>query len=138
MRVMVIVKEDPNQSGPPPTELLEAMGNYNMELVKAGVMVDGAGLLPSAKGKRVRFGDAGETSVIDGPFSESKELVGGFWMWEVADMDDAVAWLRKAPMQGCDVELRIVAQAEDFGDAMTDEIREQEERIREIAEANQR
>jgi hypothetical protein len=139
MRVMVLVKSDEqSEAGEmPSTELLEAMGNYNEELVKAGVMLAGEGLRPSSHGARVRFsGD--ERSVVDGPFAETKELLAGFWLWEVRDLDEAVEWAKRAPMGGdTALELRPVAEAEDFGDEFTPELREQEERIRQQAEQRQ-
>ena len=134
MKVMVIVKatSDSEANAMPSTELLTAMGNYNEELVKAGVMLAGEGLLPSAKGKRVRF--SGKTrTVVDGPFAETKELVAGFWLWQVKSMEEAVEWAKKCPnpMPGdSELELRQVAEAEDFGAEFTPELREQEERLR--------
>jgi hypothetical protein len=132
MRVMVLVKADgQSEAGEMPSqELLTEMGNYNEELVKAGVMVAGEGLHPSSKGVRVRFsGD--ERSVIDGPFAETKELLAGFWLWEVRDLDEAIEWAKRAPMGGdTEVELRPVFETEDFGDELTPELREQEERLR--------
>src|SRR3954453_21623722 len=121
----------------PTEEILREMGQFNEELVKAGVMLAGEGLQPSSKGKRVRFSGAQRT-VIDGPFAETKELIAGFWMWKVKDMDDAVAWLKKAPFGGgTEVEIRPVFESEDFGKELTPELREQEERPRERAKANQ-
>jgi hypothetical protein len=139
MRVMVLVKADEQSEAGvmPSTELLEAMGNYNEELVKAGVMLAGEGLHPSSKAVRVRFsGD--ERSVIDGPFAETKELLAGFWVWEVRDLDEAIEWAKRAPMGGdTELELRPVFEADDFGDEFTPELREQEERIRKQAEQQQ-
>jgi hypothetical protein len=132
MRFMVIVKADANtEAGAMPTEAeLTAMGAYNEELVNAGIMLAGEGLHPSSKGARVRFG-AGDTTVIDGPFAESKELVAGFWIWEVASKDEALEWLKRAPFDdGAVVELRQVFSAEDFGAEYTPELQEQEERLR--------
>lgn len=131
MQVMVIVKATPDSEAGemPSTELLTAMGAYNEELVKAGVMLDGNGLLPSSRGVRVRFNGSSQT-VIDGPFAETKELVSGYWLWKVDSMEDAVAWLKKAPFQEGELEIRQVAQAEDFGEAFTPELQEQEERLR--------
>ena len=132
MRFMVMVKatEDSEQGVMPSTELLEAMGRYNEELVKAGVMVAGEGLHPSAKGVRVRF-DGTQRRVIDGPFAETKELVAGYWIWQVASIDDAVEWLKKAPFDGgTEIEIRRVFEAEDFGDNFSPELREQEDRLR--------
>jgi hypothetical protein len=116
----------------PSTELLAAMGKYNEELVKAGVMLAGEGLHPSSKGARVRF--SGETrTVIDGPFTETKELIAGFWLWQVRSKEEAIEWLKRCPnpMPGeSEIELRQVFEAEDFGENFTPELREQEERIR--------
>jgi hypothetical protein len=132
MRVMVVVKADRNSEAGilPDKKLLTEMGNYNEELVKAGIMVAGEGLHPSSMGKRVRFtGD--KRTVLDGPFGEAKELIAGFWLWKVKSMDEAVEWAKRAPM-GVDTELEIrpVFEAEDFGEALTPELRKQEERIR--------
>jgi hypothetical protein len=136
---MVLVKEDEqSEAGQmPDTEMLTAMGNYNEELVKAGVMLAGEGLRPSSQGVRVRFsGD--DRSVIDGPFAETKELLAGFWLWEVRDLDEAIEWAKRAPMGGdTELELRPVAEADDFGEEFTPELREQEERIRQQAEQQQ-
>ena len=132
MRVMVLVKaSEQSEGGEMPSEdLLTEMGNYNEELVKAGVMLAGEGLHPSSKGVRVRHsGD--ERSVVDGPFAETKELLAGFWLWEVRDLDEAIEWAKRAPMGGdTALELRPVFEAEDFGDELTPELREQEERLR--------
>jgi hypothetical protein len=134
MRVMVIVKATKNsEAGVMPSEkLLSEMGKYNEELVKAGVMQAGEGLHPSAKGKRVRFAD-GKKTVIDGPFSETKELIAGFWLWQVKSMDEALEWARRCPdpMPGEEsmLELRPVFEAEDFGAEFTPELREQEQRL---------
>ena len=139
MRVMVLVKADEqSEAGEmPSTELLEAMGNYNEELVKAGVMAAGEGLHPSSKGVRVRFSGE-ERSVIDGPFAETKELLAGFWLWEVRDMDEAIEWAKRAPMGGdTELELRPVFEAEDFGEELTPELREQEDRLRQRIEEQQ-
>ena len=131
MRVMVLVKADKDsEAGVMPSEqLLTDMGKFNEELVKAGVMLAGEGLHPSSKGKRVRFSGNNPT-VIDGPFAETKELVAGFWMWKVKSMDEAVEWLKRAPFQDTEVEIRPVFEAEDFGAEFTPELREQEERLR--------
>src|SRR5215212_156726 len=132
MRVMVIVKASPeSEAGVMPSEqLLAAMGAYNEELVKAGIMLAGEGLHASSKGKRVRFsGD--KRAVIDGPFAETKELIAGFWLWQVKSMDEAVEWARRCPnpMEGeSELEIRRVFEAEDFGAEFTPELREQEER----------
>jgi hypothetical protein len=137
MRVMVIVKanKDSEAGVIPSTQMLADMGKFNEELVKAGIMLAGEGLQSSAKGKRVRFGDEKRT-VIDGPFAETKELVAGFWIWQVRSMDEAVEWLKRAPFEpGNEVEIRQVFEEEDFGDNFTPELREQERKIREMAEA---
>jgi len=138
MRVMVLVKANKEtEAGVLPTQPeLEEMGAYNEQLVKAGVMVAGDGLHPSDKGARVRFGD-GKATVIDGPFTETKELVAGYWIWEVATFDEAVEWLKRAPFptnaEPSEVEIRRVFEAEDFGEAYTPELREAEERMRQTA-----
>lgn len=139
MRVMVLVKADEqSEAGElPSTELLAEMGSYNEELVKAGIMLAGEGLTPSSQGVRVRF-EGDERSVIDGPFAETKELLAGFWLWQVRDMDEAIEWLKRAPFgRGTEIEIRRVAEAEDFGDAMTPELREQEDRLRTQVEEQQ-
>jgi hypothetical protein len=138
MRVMVMVKatKESEAGQMPSTELLAAMGEYNEALVKAGVMLAGEGLHPSAKGKRVRFSGA-TRSVIDGPFAETKELVAGFWLWQVKSMDEAVEWVRRCPnpMQSdSDIEIRQIFEAEDFGAEFTPELRAQEDRLREEME----
>jgi hypothetical protein len=135
MRVMVLVKatKDSEAGLMPSTELLEAMGRYNEELVKAGIMLAGEGLHPSSKGKRVVF-DGPNRSVVDGPFAATRELVAGFWLWQVKDMAEAVAWVKRCPnpMPGpSEIEIRPVFEAADFGDALTPELAEQEERLRE-------
>ena len=139
MRYMVIVKADQNtEAGVMPTEAeLAEMGAYNEELVKAGVMLAGEGLLASSKGARVRFDETGGTTVIDGPFAETKELVAGFWILEVSSREEVVEWVKKAPFKGTEIEIRQVASADDFGDAMTPELREQEDRLRAGVEAQQ-
>jgi hypothetical protein len=139
MRYMVIVKADQNsEAGVLPTEAeLAEMGAYNEELVKAGVLLAGEGLLDSSKGARVRFDADGGTTVIDGPFAETKELVAGFWILEVSSREEVVEWVKKAPFKGTEIEIRQVATADDFGDAMTPELREQEDRLRATAEAQQ-
>ncbi|MDA1192238.1 MAG: YciI family protein [Candidatus Poribacteria bacterium] len=132
MRVMVIVKASAeSEAGVMPTEeLMTEMGNYNEELVKAGIMLAMDGLHPTSKGKRVRF-DGNSRAVIDGPFSETKELIGGFWLWQVKSMEEAVEWLKRAPFDGgTEVEIRPVFEMEDFGEEFTPELREQEERVR--------
>lgn len=133
MRCMVIVKADKNSEAGamPDTELLTAMGKFNEELVKAGVMLTGEGLHPSSRGVRVRF-DGKQRAVIDGPFAETKELIAGFWLWQVKSMEEAIEWLKRAPFDGgAEVEIRRVFEAEDFGAEFTPELREQEERLRE-------
>lgn len=132
MRVMVIVKANKeSEAGDlPKREMLEAMGKFNEELVKAGVMLAGEGLQASSKGKRVRFG-GGKPTVIDGPFTETKELIAGFWLWQVRSIEEAIEWLKRAPFEaGEEVEIRRVFEAEDFGAEFTPELREQEERLR--------
>ena len=135
MRVMVIVKSTKSsEAGVMPSEqLLTEMGKYNEELVKAGVMLAGEGLHPSSKGKRVRFSGTNRT-VIDGPFAETKELIAGFWLWQVRSMDEAVEWARRCPgaMPGeeSELELRPVFEAEEFGAEFTPELRAQEDRLR--------
>ena len=136
MRVMVIVKANADSEAGvmPGRELLAAMGRYNEELANAGVMLAGEGLQPSSKGKRVRFSD-GRPAVIDGPFAETKELVAGYWVWQVGSMDEAVEWLKRAPFGGgTEVEIRPIFEAEDFGAEFTPELREQEERVRKQVE----
>jgi hypothetical protein len=137
MRVMVLVPADENsEKGEMPDEkLLTDMGNFNEELVKAGVMLAGEGLHPTSKAARVRF-DGDKRTVIDGPFTESKELIAGYWLWQVRDMDEAIEWIKRAPFGGgVEIELRPVFEMDDFGDAMTPELREQEERLRAQTEA---
>jgi len=135
MKVMVIVKATKNsEAGIMPSEkLLADMGKYNEELVKAGIMQAGEGLHPSVKGKRIQFSGP-KRNVVDGPFAETKELIAGFWIWKVKSMDEAVSWARRCPdpMPGEDAELEIrpIFEAEDFGDALTPELRAQEERLR--------
>jgi len=139
MRVMVFVKaSNESEAGQMPTEaLLRDMGKYNEELVTAGVMQAGEGLRPSSYGKRVRFSGTQRT-VTDGPFAETKELISGFWIWKVKDIDDAVAWLKKAPFDGgTEIEIRPIFEAEDFGAEFTPELREQERRLAERAKSNQ-
>ena len=140
MRVMVMVKatNDSEAGIMPSTELLTAMGKYNEELVNAGIMKAGEGLHPSAKGKRVAF-DGPNRTVIDGPFAETKELVAGFWLWEVKDMDEAVEWVKRCPnpMPGpSEIEIRPIFEAEDFGAEFTPELREQEDRLRAQTESS--
>jgi hypothetical protein len=131
MRFMVIVKADKNSEAGvlPSHELLAEMGKFNEELAKAGVMLAGEGLQPSSKGARVRFSGKQRT-VIDGPFTEAKELVAGFWLWQVRSKEEAIEWLKRAPFKEGEVEIRQVFEAEDFGAEFTPELREQEERVR--------
>ena len=131
MRFMVLVKADErSEAGELPSqELLEEMGKYNEELAKAGVMLAGEGLQPSSKGARVRFSGR-ERTVIDGPFAETKELLAGFWLIEAKSLEEAIEWVKRAPMDETELEIRQVFEADDFGDAMTPELREQEERLR--------
>jgi hypothetical protein len=138
MRVMVMVKatEDSEAGNMPSTEMLEAMGRFNEELVEAGIMLAGEGLHPSSNGKRVAF-DGSSRTVLDGPFPATSELVAGFWLWQVRDMDEAVQWVKKCPnpMPGpSEIEIRPVFEASDFGDALTPELAEQEDRLRETIE----
>ena len=140
MRFLVIVKasKDSEAGVMPSRELLEAMGQYNEELVKAGVILAGEGLHPTSKGKRVRFSGKART-VIDGPFTETKELVAGFWIWQCQSMAEAVEWLKKCPNphpDECEVEIRQIFSPEDFGDALTPELKAQEDRQREQAARN--
>ncbi len=140
MRFMVIVKATPeSEAGElPSTELLEAMGTYNEELAKAGIMLAGEGLQPSSKGARVRF-EGSERSVVDGPFAETKELIAGFWLWEVRSMEEAIEWVKRCPnpMQGeSEIEIRQVFEADDFGENLTPQLREAEERLRKQIEAD--
>jgi len=136
MRVLVMVPGDKNsEAGVMPSEdLILQMTKFNEELVKAGVMLMGEGLTPTSKGKRVRF-DGGQRKVIDGPFTESKEIVAGFWLWQVKSMDEAVEWIKRAPFGGgVTIELRPVFEAEDFGKEFTPELRERELHLRELIE----
>jgi hypothetical protein len=137
MRVMVIVKanKDSEAGVLPSKELLGEMGKFNEELVKAGIMLAGDGLQASSKGKRVRFSGK-QRNVIDGPFSETKELIAGYWVWQVKSMDEAVEWLKRAPFQEGDVEIRQFFEAADFGDNLTPDLRAQEERLRAQSAAN--
>jgi hypothetical protein len=135
MRVMVIVKATPNSeaNAPPTTELLDAMTKYNDELIQAGILLGGDGLKPSSEGKRVTKG-TGKHTVTDGPFTETKELIAGYWIWQVKAMDEALEWVRRCPdpMPGEEsiIEIRPLVEFEDFGEVMTDEIREREEKQR--------
>jgi hypothetical protein len=140
MRVMVLIKADADsEAGVMPSEqLLAEMGNYNEELVKAGVMLAGEGLHPSSKGKRIKFSGSKRT-VIDGPFTETKELIAGFWLWQVRSLEEAVEWVKRMPnpMLGeSEVEIRPVFEAEDFGAEFTPELQEQENRLRAQLEKN--
>jgi len=142
MRVMVIVKATrSSEAGEMPSEeLLTAMGNYNEELVKAGIMLAGEGLHPSSRAVRVHFsGD--DRRVIDGPFAETKELIAGYWIWQVKSMDEAIEWVKRCPnpmREDSDIDIRPIFEAEDFGEAFTPELRAQEDRIRAEAAARQR
>ncbi|MDZ7927819.1 MAG: YciI family protein [Agrobacterium sp.] len=135
MRVIVFVKATRSSEDGvmPTTELMEAMGKFNEELVNAGIMLSGDGLHPSSKGKRVVF-DGDSRSVIDGPFPHTNELVAGFWLWKVKDMDEAVAWVKRCPnpmLERSEIEIRPMFEMEDFGDAVTPEIAEHVEKLRE-------
>jgi hypothetical protein len=139
MRVMVLVKatKDSENGVMPGEQLLRDMGNFNEELVKAGVMLAGEGLKPTSEAKRVRFSGKSRT-VIDGPFSETKELVAGYWMWQVRSLDEAVEWVKRCPnpmLTDSEIEIRPVFEMEDFGEALTPELREQDERLRRQTEA---
>ena len=142
MKVMVIVKATKNsEAGVMPSEkLLTEMGNYNEELVKAGIMLAGEGLHPSSMGKRIKFSGR-QRSVLDGPFTETKELIAGYWVWQVRSMDEAVEWARRCPdpMPGeeAELEIRPLFEAEDFGKEFTPELRAQEERLRQEVERKQ-
>jgi hypothetical protein len=139
MKIIVFVKatKDTEAGVMPKTDELAEMGKFNEELVKAGVMLSGEGLHPSNKGKRVRF-DGKKSTVVDGPFSETKELVAGFWVWNVKSMDEAVEWIRRAPFREGEVELRPIFEDEDFGEEFTPELREQEARMRAEIERQQK
>jgi len=135
MRFMVIVKanSDSEAGVMPSTELLTAMGNYNEELVKAGVMVAGEGLHPSSRGARVRFDTEGRTTVLDGPFTETKELIAGFWILQVSSKEEAIEWVRRVPSipgEESEIEIRQVFDVEDFGEEFTPELRERDARVR--------
>jgi hypothetical protein len=134
MKVMVIVKanEDTEAGVLPSTDMLTAMMNYNEELTKAGIMLAGDGLQPSSRGARIKFSGS-ETTVIDGPFAETKELIAGYWLWQVKSMDEAIAWARRCPNPTGDesvLELRPLYEADDLGEAFTPELREQQQRLR--------
>ena len=139
MRVMVLMKATKDtEAGVMPTEdLLARMGAYNEELVNAGIMLAGEGLKDSSNGKRVRF-EGGKQTVIDGPFTETKELLAGFWMWQVSSMDEAVEWIKRCPVvdnEVTEIEIRPVFEMDDFGEEFTPELREQEDRLRKQLEA---
>src|SRR5687767_7539647 len=138
MRFMVIVKANPaSEAGVLPDEkMLTEMGKFNEELAKAGVMLAGEGLQASSKGARVRF-EGNKRTITDGPFAETKELIAGFWLWQVRSKEEAIEWLKRAPFREGEVELRQVFEAEDFGEEFTPELREQEERVRQQAAARQ-
>jgi hypothetical protein len=139
MRFMVLVPGSPeSEAGEmPSTELLEQMTKYNEELAKAGVMLAGEGLHPTSKGAKVRF-EGGERTVIDGPFTEAKELVAGYWIWEVGSREEAIEWLKRAPFDGgTEIELRQIFEDEDFAEQMTPELREANERLREQTPGHQ-
>jgi hypothetical protein len=131
MRFMILVKanKDSEAGVMPSEEMLTAMGRFNEELVNAGVMLAGEGLQPSSKGARVKF-SGGKPAVTDGPFAETKELVAGYWIWQVKSRDEAIEWLKRAPFQDEEIEVRQIFEAEDFGAEFTPELREQEERLR--------
>jgi hypothetical protein len=135
---MVIVKENEESEAGilPPPELFEAMGKYNEELVNAGIMLAGEGLTPSSKGVRIKF-DGTKRTVTDGPFAETKELIAGFWLLQAKSREEAIEWVKRAPFDGgVELEVRQIAENEDFGDALTPEVREREERLRKQADAN--
>jgi hypothetical protein len=131
MRFMIIVKanQDTEAGVLPSREILEKMGKFNEELVNAGIMLAGEGLQPSSKGARVKF-SGGKKTVIDGPFTEAKELIAGFWLWQVKSKEEAIEWLKRAPFENDEIEIRQVFEAEDFGENFTPEQREREERLR--------
>jgi hypothetical protein len=138
MKVMIIIKANADsEAGVMPSEqILTDMGNYNEELVKAGIMLAGEGLHPSSKGVRVKFSGPNRT-VTDGPFTETKELIAGFWLWQVRSMAEAIEWVKRCPMQESELEIRSIFAAEDFGAAFTPELQAQEERLRKAAEQRQ-
>jgi hypothetical protein len=135
MRYMVIVKasEASERGELPTTEQLAEMGAFNEELVKAGVMLAGDGLAPSSQGVRIRYDENGAASVTDGPFAETKELIAGYWILQVSSREEVIEWMRKAPFRDGEVEIRRFHEAEDFGEAFTPELREQEARLRATA-----
>jgi hypothetical protein len=130
---MVLVKGDPQseQGELPPPELFEEMNAFNKQLVEAGVMLAADGLTPSSRGKRVAFDTDGGTTVLDGPFAETTELVAGFWIWQVSSLDEAVQWISRSPFRGTTIELRPIAELEDLGDAVPESVRRDEQRMRE-------
>ena len=135
MRFMILVKADRNSEAGilPSQQLMTDMGKFNEELLKAGVMLAGEGLHPTSKGAKVRFSGS-ERTVIDGPFTEAKELVAGYWVWECASRDEAIEWLKRAPFDGgVEIELRQIFEADDFGEQLTPELREANARLREQA-----
>ncbi len=134
MRFMVLVKanKDSEAGVLPDKKILTEMGKFNEELAKAGVLLAGEGLQPSSKGVRVRF-SGGKRTVIDGPFTETKELIAGFWLWQVRSKEEAIEWLKRAPFEETEVEIRQVFEAEDFGEALTPELREKGERMRALS-----
>lgn len=134
MKVMVIVKATKSSEAGimPTTEALTAMGNYNEELVKAGIMLAGEGLHPSSKAVRVHFSGTNRT-VTDGPFTETKELIAGFWLWQVKSIEEAIEWVKRCPnpmIEDCDIDIRPLFETEDFGEELTPELRDQEDRLR--------
>lgn len=137
MRFMVLVKAtEESEAGVMPDEkMLTEMGKFNEELTKAGLMLAGEGLQPSSKGARVRFSGE-ERTVVDGPFAETKELIAGFWLWQVDSLEEAIEWVKRAPFEDAELEIRQVFEAEDFGEEFTPELREQGERLREEAQRN--
>jgi hypothetical protein len=139
MRFMVMAKATPESEAGvmPSTEMLTEMGRFNEELVKAGIMLAGEGLQPSSKGARIRY-SGGKPAVTDGPFTEAKELVAGFWLLQAKSKDEVVAWLERAPFEDGEVEIRQIFESEDFGESLTPELREAEEKLRAQAGLNQR
>ena len=133
MRVMVLVKEDEQSASGqlPPDEVFIEMSKFNEQLLNAGVLLAADGLAPSSKGKRVAFDLDGSTTVKDGPFAEAKELVAGFWIWQVSSMDEAVEWIKRSPFRGTEIELRPIMETEDFGDQLPEEVRRSEQAMRE-------
>lgn len=133
MRVLVLVKGDEqSEAGQlPPEEAFVEMNKFNEQLLNAGVMLAADGLAPSSKGKRVAFDLDGSTTVKDGPFAEAKELVAGFWIWQVSSMDEALEWIKRSPFRGTEIELRQIMEAEDFGDQLPEEVRRSEQAMRE-------